>query len=177
MDDAMDRLKNFGFLLKDVSRLYVLRFEQRARDLSLTLVQCKALAHLEKNEGVSQARLAELIDVDAMTMVRILDRMEADSVIERRPDPDDRRARRLYLTGKAKPMLETIWRLAEQTRAEMFAGIPKAEREAFMGVMERLHANAVAAAGQPVDAIDAPSSRPTSPRNTDAARTARPLTR
>ncbi len=172
----MDRLKNFGFLLKDASRLYVLRFEQRARDLSLTLVQCKALAHLEKNEGVSQARLAELIDVDAMTMVRILDRMEADSVIERRPDPDDRRARRLYLTSKAKPMLDTIWRLAEQTRSEMFAGIPKAERERFMDVLERLHANAVAAAGQPVDVVDAPSSKSTASRQTDA-RPARTLTR
>ena len=109
----MDRLRNFGFLLKDVSRRYVLRFEQHAAEMSLTLVQCRALIRLEKNEGVSQARLAELIDVEPMAMVRILDRMEADGVLERRPDPDDRRARRLYLTAKAKPLLEEIWRLAD----------------------------------------------------------------
>jgi MarR family transcriptional regulator for hemolysin len=141
---SVDRLKNFGFLLKDVSRLYVLRFEERARDISLTLAQCKALAHLEKNEGASQARLAELIDVDAMAMVRMLDHMEGDGVIERRPDPADRRARRLYLTDKAKPLLKEIWRLAELTRSEMFAGVPKPERESFLAVLERLHANAIA---------------------------------
>ena len=170
----MDRLKNFGFLLKDVSRLYVLRFEQRARAISLTLAQCKALAYLEKNEGVSQARLAEMIDVEPMTMVRMLDRMEAESVIERRPDPADRRARRLYLTPKSRPLLETIWRLAELTRAEMFAGVSKAEREAFMGVLERLHVNAVAAAGQPLDGTEPNTARPNPPRGTDAARSPEP---
>jgi MarR family transcriptional regulator for hemolysin len=137
----MDRLKNFGFLLKDVSRRYVSRFERHAAQFSLTLVQCRALAHLEKNEGISQARLAELIEVEPMAMVRILDRMEADGVLERRPDPDDRRARRLHLTAKAKPLLEEIWRLAALTRAETFAGIGRVEREAFVGVLERLDVN------------------------------------
>jgi DNA-binding MarR family transcriptional regulator len=137
----MDRLRNFGFLLKDVSRRYVLRFERHAAELSLTLVQCKALTQLEKNEGISQARLAELTEVEPMAMVRILDRMEADGVVERRADPDDRRARRLHLTAKARPLLEEIWRLAALTRAEAFAGIPRANRDAFMDVLERLDAS------------------------------------
>src|ERR1700680_3989510 len=102
-----DRLRNCGFLLKEVTRRYVLRFEVRAaREISLNLSQAKTLVRLEKNEGVSQARLAELAEVDAMAMVRILDRMEADGLLERRPDPADRRARCLYLTPKAKPLLE-----------------------------------------------------------------------
>ncbi len=128
----MDRLRNFGFLLKDVSRRYVLRFEQRARAISLTLPQCKVLVRLEKNEGVSQARLAELAELEPMTMVRILDRMEADGLLERRPDPADRRARRLYLTRKAKPLLDQIWRVSELTRAETLAGISRQDREVFM---------------------------------------------
>jgi MarR family transcriptional regulator for hemolysin len=136
-----DRLKNFGFLLKDVSRRYVQRFERNAAAMSLTLVQCRALVRLEKNEGISQARLAEQTEVEPMAMVRILDRMEADGLLERRPDPDDRRARRVHLTAKAKPLLEEIWRLADLTRAETFAGIPRAEREAFIAVLERLDAN------------------------------------
>src|SRR5579863_2852687 len=103
-----ERLRNFGFLLKDVSRRYVLRFEQRARELSLTLPQCRVLVRLAEHEGVSQARLAELTQVEPMTMVRILDRMEADGLLERRPDPADRRARRLYLTAKVRPLLEQI---------------------------------------------------------------------
>jgi len=136
-----DRLRNCGFLLKEVTRRYVLRFEERAREISLNLPQCKVLVRLEKNEGVSQARLAELAEVDAMTMVRILDRMEADGLLERRPDPADRRARCLYLTAKAKPLLDEIWRLSEATRAELFEGIGMQQREEFMGVLERLHDN------------------------------------
>jgi MarR family transcriptional regulator for hemolysin len=77
-------------------------------------------------------------------MVRILDRMEADGVLERRPDPDDRRARRLHLTAKAKPLLDEIWRLAKLTRAETFAGIARADREVFLGVLERLDTNLLA---------------------------------
>jgi MarR family transcriptional regulator for hemolysin len=136
-----DRLRNFGFLLKEVTRRYGLRFEVHARQLSLNLTQAKALIRLEKNEGVSQARLAELVEVDAMAMVRIVDRMEADGLLERRPDPADRRARCLYLTAKAKALLEEIWRLVELTRAEILAGISKAERDVLMDVLERIHDN------------------------------------
>ena len=136
-----DRRRNFGFLLKEVSRRYVNRFEVRASEISLNLAQAKALVRLEKNEGVSQARLAELAEVDAMAMVRILDRMEAEGLLERRADPDDRRARCLYLTAKARPILSEIWRLSEEIRAEIFAGVSKAEREQFMSVLERVYAN------------------------------------
>src|SRR5215475_8212182 len=139
---AMDeRVRNFAFLLREVSRRFVVRFEEHARALSLTLPQCKVLVRLEKNEGVSQARLAELADVDAMTMVRILDRMEAEGLLERRPDPADRRARCLYLTAKAKPILSEIWRLSEEIRAEIFADVSKAEREQFMDVLQRVYNN------------------------------------
>jgi MarR family transcriptional regulator, transcriptional regulator for hemolysin len=144
-----DRLRNVGFLLRELSRRYVQRFEVRASELSLNLPQCKTLVRLEKNEGVSQARLAELAEVDAMTMVRILDRMEADGLLERRPDPADRRARCLYLTAKAKPLLAQIWRLSDTTRAEVFAGIGKNERDVFMSVLERLDDNLSRLEGKP----------------------------
>lgn len=170
------RLRNFGFLLKEVSRRYVLRFEQHAREISLTLPQCKVLVRLENNEGVSQARLAELTDVEPMTMVRILDRMEADGLLERRPDPADRRARCLYLTARAKPLLEQIWRLSELTRAETFAGIGRPEREAFMVTLERMHANVCALGGQPVPSapvvnVRQSESRAASPRRQRRIRT------
>jgi MarR family transcriptional regulator for hemolysin len=136
-----DRQRNFGFLLKEVSRRYVNRFEVRAAEISVNLAQAKALVRLEKNQGVSQARLAELAEVDPMAMVRILDRMEAEGLLERRPDPADRRARCLYLTAKARPILDEIWRLSDEIRAEIFAGVSKSEREQFMAVLERLHDN------------------------------------
>ncbi len=140
----MDRSRNFGFLLRDVSRRYVSRFEHRAREISLTLPQCKVLVRLDRNQGVSQARLAELAEIEPMTMVRILDRMERDGWLERRPDPADRRARRLYLTKGASPLLDEIWRLADLTLAETFAGISKSRRDAFIALLERIHANVCA---------------------------------
>jgi len=138
----MDRFKNVGYLLKDVSRRYVARFERHAAEVSLTLMQCKVLLHLSKNEGASQVRLCELTDVEPMMMVRILDRMEADKLLERRPHPADRRARRLYLTRKAAPILDEIDRISEVTRNEIFAGVGKADREAFLKVLQHAHENA-----------------------------------
>ena len=138
----MDRFKNVGYLLKDVSRRYVARFERHAAEVSLTLMQCKVLLHLSKNEGASQVRLCELTDVEPMMMVRILDHMEADKLLERRPHPADRRARRLYLTRKAAPILDEIDRISEVTRNEIFAGVGKADREAFLKVLQHAHENA-----------------------------------
>ena len=174
----MNRQRNVGFLLKDVSRRYVLRFEEHARAVSLTLPQCKTLVRLEKNEGVSQATLAELADVEPMTMVRILDRMEADGLLERRPNPADRRARRLYLTRKAGPLLDEIWRLAELTAAELFAGIGRRDRDAFVELLERVHGNACALDDRPLQsADDAAAGRDAAKPTHGAAPTRRPRTR
>jgi len=142
--DRSDRFANLGFLLKDVSRLYARRFEERAHRLALTLPQCKALAYLSKNEGVSQKRLAELMEIDPMSLVRILDRMEADGWVQRRSDPEDRRARSLILTDKAKPVLDHIWRVAAETRAEVLEGLAHAERTALIELLEHLHTNLLA---------------------------------
>ncbi len=171
------RLRNFGFLLKDVSRRYVLRFEQRAREFSLTLPQCKVLARLENNEGVSQARLAELTEIEPMTMVRLLDRMEAEGLLERRADPADRRARSLYLTSRAKPLLEQIWQLSELTRAEVFAGIGRAERELLISLLERMHANVCALEDQPATAPAAAAARQTDLKTGHAGRVRKIRTR
>lgn len=140
----MDGHPRFGFLLKDVSRLYTRRFEERAQALSLTLPQCKALAYLEKNEGVSQKRLAELMEIDPMSLVRLLDRMEADGWVERRSDPDDRRARSLVMTEKARPIIELIWQVAAETRAEALADLSDSERTLLLELLERVHVNLLA---------------------------------
>ena len=133
-----------GFLLKDVTRLYTRRFEERAQALSLTLAQCKALTYLARNEGVSQKRLAELIEIDPMSLVRILDRMEADGWVERRADPQDRRARCLVVTDQARPIIELIWQVVTETRAEALAGLTDPERAQLMALLERAHVNLLA---------------------------------
>lgn len=139
-----DNLRNFGFLVRDVSRLCAKRFERNARGLELTLSQCKVLAHLSRNEGISQARLAELTETDPMTLVRTLDRMEQDQWIERRPDPADRRAHRLFLRDAAKPIIERIWKFAEETRSEALGVLDPSEREQLVNLLERVHGTLLA---------------------------------
>jgi DNA-binding MarR family transcriptional regulator len=136
---ATDRLRNFGFLVRDVYRLYVKHFERSAGEIELTLPQCKVLGHLSRNEGISQARLAELTDTDPMTLVRTLDRMQQDEWIERRPDPEDRRAHRLYLREAAKPILNRMWKIADQARQQALSALSLAEREQLLGLLERVH--------------------------------------
>lgn len=140
----MDLHRNLGFLLKDVTRLYTRRFEGRAHALSLTLPQCKALAYLANNEGVSQKRLSELVEIDPMSLVRILDRMEADGWVKRRSDPEDRRARCLAITETAKPIVDRIWELAGETRGEALAGLSAEERALLIDLLARVHANLLA---------------------------------
>ena len=137
----MDLNRQLGFLLKDASRRYTRRFEERAQALSLTLPQCRALLYLESNEGVSQKRLAELTELDPMTLVRILDRMEADGWVQRRFDPADRRAHTLWLTPGAKPVLEHIAHLIAEVRAETLHGLTNEERSKLIELLGRVHVN------------------------------------
>jgi DNA-binding MarR family transcriptional regulator len=136
-------LRNFGFLLKDVSRLSALNFEREAAGsgLDLTMAQCQVLIYLHRNQGISQVRLAYLTDTDPMTLVRILDRMEHDGWVERRQDPADRRARRLYLRASAEPVVEKIWRIADRARAASLAGLDEEERELLVKLLGRIHDN------------------------------------
>ena len=141
----MDRNRQLGFLLKDVTRRYTRRFEERAQALALTLAQCRVLIYLQAHEGVSQKRLAELTEVDPMTLVRILDRMESDGWVQRRFDPADRRAHALWLTPQAGPVLEHIGRLIAETRAEALQGLANEERATLLALLERVHSNLSAA--------------------------------
>jgi DNA-binding MarR family transcriptional regulator len=134
-------LRNFGFLLKDVSRLSALDFERHANGLDLTMAQCKVLAYLQRNEGISQARLAELSDTDPMTLTRTLERMESEGWIERRVDPMDARARQLFLEPAAAPLLREMWRVSDRVRSDAMAGLTAAERAHLMSLLERIHAN------------------------------------
>lgn len=134
-------MRSFGFLLKDLSRLYSSNFERHAAPLGLTLGQCKLLGYLQRNEGISQSRLAFLTDTDPMTLSRLIDRMAADGLVERRPDPTDRRARRLFLCESALPVLDEIWRLADVARGEAMSGLSLNERGLLMQLMLRVHAN------------------------------------
>jgi MarR family transcriptional regulator, transcriptional regulator for hemolysin len=139
---AMDLYLSFGFLVHDVARLFGRRFNQRALlFLGLTRAQCKVLGYLARNEGINQAGLADLLEITPMSLVRQIDRMEEDGWIERRPDPSDRRAHRLVLTEKARPILARILDLSNEIRAEAFAGLSAAEGRHLIDLLARVHGN------------------------------------
>ena len=145
-----DAIRGFGFLVRDVSRLNARNFERHATSLGLTLAQCRALCYVQRFEGASQARLAEWSDTDPMTLGRVLLRMEADGYIERQPDPTDGRAHNLFLTAKAAPVLDRIWRLADRSLGEALSGLDNAERAQLLSLLGRVRDNldtALAGAG------------------------------
>jgi MarR family transcriptional regulator, transcriptional regulator for hemolysin len=148
--------RRFGFLLKDVTRLYVQRFERHAASLGLTLAQCRTLIRLADHEGVSQVRLAELTDLEPMALVRILDRMESEGWLERRGDPHDRRVRCLYLTGKAKPRLEDIRRVMDVTLSDAFSGIAKRQSDVLLELLDKVRGNLLALSPENPDEASAP---------------------
>ena len=134
----------FGFLVKDVSRLHVKRFEQRARLLGLTLPECRVLLYLSYEEGATQVRLAATTDIEPMTLVRMLDRMEADGWLERCNDPTDRRTRHLYFKAKGRELLDEIRQLVVLTREESLSGIPKKNADLLMKLLEKTRENLLA---------------------------------
>jgi DNA-binding MarR family transcriptional regulator len=155
----LNPLRTFGFLLKDTSRLYAQRFEQRASALGLTLPQCKVLVYLANHEGISQVHLAELTDLEPMTLVRTLDCLESHGWLERRNDPADRRARRLYLKPKGKPLVDDIWHLVDLTRREAFSGIPKKHADLMVELLEKVRSNFASLEPiQPVPPVASPHS-------------------
>lgn len=130
-----------GFLLHDVARLMRKRFEQHARGLGLTRSQWQALAYLSRNEGISQSGLADLLDVEPITLSRIVDRLVDTGLVERIAHATDRRVWRLRLTEAARPKLEQVRELGERTRSETLAGVPETERARLIETLSAMRAN------------------------------------
>jgi DNA-binding MarR family transcriptional regulator len=139
MSENLDR--SFGFLLHDIARLLRKRYEQRARPFGLTRAQWQILAHLQRHEGINQSGLAEIIEIEPVTVGRLVDRMAAAGWVERRADPGDRRAHRLFLTERARPMLERCRTLAEDLRGEAFSGLSDGERETLTALLVHIRSN------------------------------------
>lgn len=130
-----------GFLLHDVSRLSRLAFDRRAAPLGLTRSLWTVLAHLRHREGISQAALAQIMEIEPISLTRLIDRLAANGMVERRPDPADRRANQLYLTPAAQPVLKQMQDIAREVRVEALEGVTAEELQGFLAVAERLRAN------------------------------------
>ncbi len=101
------------------------------------------LARIARHEGAKQAQLAELLEMQPISVARLIDRMEASGWVERRPDPKDRRAVNLYLTKKAEPILGELWERAEETQTIALAGLSTANREDLLKALETVRENLI----------------------------------
>jgi DNA-binding MarR family transcriptional regulator len=134
-------MESLATVLADVSRLMRRNFDARARGIGVTRPQWLVLTMLRRHEGVNQGRLAELMDVEPISVCRMVDRLQEAELVERRADPADRRSWRLHLTPKAEALLAELRPMAEAMVDEMLDGIPQAEREVLRDGLERVRLN------------------------------------
>ena len=132
---------NLGFLISDITRLIRRTFDQRAKEIGVTRPQWRVLTMLMRHEGVNQSELAEMLELDAMTLCRMVDRLQEAQLIERRPDPGDRRAWQLYLTDKATPLMDKPRPMGEALLQEAMAGIDDRNRELLHDLLEEVRGN------------------------------------
>jgi len=111
------------FTISDVGRLLRTYADQKARHFGQTRAQWAVLLRLERREGLKQSDLAEDLDIQPITLTRLVDRLCDNGLIERRPDPNDRRAKRLYLTPAARPLLDRISVQVEELAETVLAGV------------------------------------------------------
>lgn len=136
-----DPEQTFGFNLYDAARLLRRDFERRAKRHGVTRAQWAALAFLARQPGLRQNQLADLLEVTPMAVARLVDRMEGDGLLERRSDPDDRRAWRLFLTARARARIEELRGLGRETREIALAGISATEQDVLLAALQRIRSN------------------------------------
>ena len=119
----------FGLVVYDVARFMRRALDQEARSLGLSMAQWRTLGHLHRMEGCCQAELAEVLEIAPITLGRLLDRLCAQHLVERRPHPADRRAFQLFLLPPARPLLQQLWSHSLKVREQAMSGVP-AERQA-----------------------------------------------
>ncbi len=136
--------RSLGFVLGDVSRLMRRRFDARAREIGLTRAQWRVMGQLRRREGINQAALAEILEIEPMTLGRHIDRLVEKNFVERRPDPKDRRAWRLFLKPEAQPVLDKLRTISTVNRREVLQGIPPEEAEALIDTLLKIKGNLTA---------------------------------
>jgi MarR family transcriptional regulator, transcriptional regulator for hemolysin len=133
--------REVAFNINDVARLLRTYADQRARDLGMNRAQWAVLARIENSEGLKQVELAETLDLQPITLTRLIDRLCDSGLIERRSDPDDRRAKRLFLTPAARPILDGLARIGKDVMTTVLAGIEPDAVEQFLAQLLVMKAN------------------------------------
>ena len=139
-----------GFLIGDISRLIRRTFDQRAKEIGVTRPQWRVLTWLKRHEGINQSALADKLELDAMTLCRMVDRLQDAKLVERRPDPADRRAWQLFMTSKGWALSNQLEPIGEQLLQDALADMPDRDREHLQVLLELFRSNL-----QAIDEIDA----------------------
>jgi DNA-binding MarR family transcriptional regulator len=139
MSDNPDQ--TLGFVLHDVARLLRWNFDRRAASLGLTRAQWSVLAQLRRKDGIQQKVLADLLDIQPITLVRLIDRLEKAGLVERRDDPEDRRAKKIFIAKKAMPVIDKLRVLGKATREEALIGISAKDEEHLMRTLLKIRSN------------------------------------
>lgn len=132
---------SLGFLVGDVSRLLRRTFRQRMAGMELTFEQMRALVNISRHEGIRQVDLADLLDVQPITLVHQIDQLAENGLVERRGDPTDRRAYQLFLTKAAAPHLSAFEKIAAAIQADMLRGLSKEQVTAILSSLRTLRDN------------------------------------
>jgi DNA-binding MarR family transcriptional regulator len=155
---VVDDRRYIGFLISDVARMMRSAFDRRVRRIGLTRSQWLVLSLLYRRPGLSQSELAEMLEVERATAGRMIDRLEAKGWVVRRPDPADRRIKRLHLTADAEAVQAEMGVIAAEMLDDATASLAAGEREALAEMLERVkaqlqsmapRANGAAVAGPP----------------------------
>jgi DNA-binding MarR family transcriptional regulator len=133
--------ENLASILADTARLMRRDFDSRARDIGVTRPQWRVLTILRRYEGVNQGGLAELLEVEPITVCRMVDRLQEAGLVERRPDPADRRSWRLHLTRRAEGLLEQLRPHGQAMLDQAFEGVGEAEQAALRAALDRVRQN------------------------------------
>jgi MarR family transcriptional regulator for hemolysin len=136
-------MAHIGHLLADNSRLARRAFDERVRADGVTGPQARLLLMLERGPGENQGHYAELLDVEPITLCRMVDRLEDAGLVERRPDVNDRRARRLHLTAKSRAKLTRLRERLDTMVDEILVGLSVADREEFVRLLTVVRTNLV----------------------------------
>ncbi len=135
---------SLGFLLTDISRLMRRAFRRHIEGSALTLAQARALSYVAWHEGVRQVDLAELLEIQPITLARLIDQLAGAGLVERRPDPADRRAYQVYLTPAAAPQLAAIRQVAASIRSHALSGLDRDEVTSVLAGLRKMHDNLAA---------------------------------
>ncbi|MBI5920978.1 MAG: MarR family transcriptional regulator [Betaproteobacteria bacterium] len=135
------RQDNLGFLLADVSRLMRRAFKQRLEGSSLTLAQARALVYVTRHEGVRQVDLAEMLEVQPITLARLIDQLADAGLVERRSDPTDGRAYQMFLTPAATSHLAAIKQVAAAIQADVLRDLDEQQAAIVFFALRKMRDN------------------------------------